>query len=84
MDLNLCFHLEASWAPVDELDGPLGLDGGDSGVDVFGDDVASVEQAAGHVLPSPGVTLHHLVRRLKATVCYLSHRELFMVGLNKD
>jgi len=42
--------LEASWAPVDELDGSLGLDGGDGGVDVLGDDVTSVEHAASHVL----------------------------------
>merc|ERR1711959_359683 len=26
--------LEASWAPVDELDGALGIDGGDRGVDI--------------------------------------------------
>ena len=42
--------LEASGAPVDELDGALGLDGGDGGVDVLGDDVTSVEHAASHVL----------------------------------
>merc|ERR1740139_1843105 len=30
--------LETGRAPVDELDGPLGLDGGDGGVDILGDD----------------------------------------------
>merc|ERR1719326_2285567 len=34
--------LEASGAPVDELNGPLGLDGGNGGVDVLGDNVTSV------------------------------------------
>merc|ERR1711907_432990 len=56
--------LETSGAPVDELDGTLGLDGGDGGVDVLGDDVATVEHAAGHVLAVAGVALHHLVGRL--------------------
>ena len=58
MDLNLCFHLEASWAPVDELDGPLGLDGGDSGVDVFGDDVATEEEATRHVFTMTRIAFH--------------------------
>ena len=54
--------LEAGGAPVDELDGPLGLDGGDGGVDVLGDNVAAVHEAAGHVLAVAGVALgHHAV-----------------------
>jgi len=51
--------LEAGWAPVDELDGSLGLDGGDSGVDILGDDITSEHEAAGHVLSVSGVTLSH-------------------------
>ena len=43
-------NLEASWAPVHELNAPLALDGGDSGVDVLGHHVAAVQHAAGHVL----------------------------------
>merc|ERR1719405_443799 len=39
--------LEARRAPVDELDRALGLDRGDRGVDVLGDDVAAVHEAAG-------------------------------------
>jgi hypothetical protein len=42
--------LEAGGAPVDELDGALGLDGGDGGVHVLGHHVAAVEHTAGHVL----------------------------------
>merc|ERR1712023_121558 len=34
--------LEASWAPVDELDGTLGLDGGNGSVHVLGDNVSTV------------------------------------------
>ena len=54
-------NLEASGAPVDKLDGPLGLDGGDGGVDVLGHNISTVQHAAGHVLAMPGVALHHLV-----------------------
>ena len=43
--------LEASGTPVHELDGPLGLDRGDGGIDVLGNHVAPIQHAAGHVLP---------------------------------
>merc|ERR1712035_194316 len=56
--------LETSWAPVDELDGALGLDVGDGGVDILGDDVSAVQEAASHVLAVAGVALDHLVGRL--------------------
>jgi len=59
-------ELEASGAPVDELDGALGLEGGDSGVGVLGDDVTAVEQAGGHVLAVARVALNHLVVGLEA------------------
>ena len=74
-------HLEASGAPVDELDGALGLDGGDGGVDILGHDVTTVQHAAGHVLAVTGVALHHLVGGLEAGVGDLSHRQLLVVGL---
>lgn len=51
--------LEASGAPVDELDGSLGLDGGDGSVDILGDDITSVHEAASHVLSVSGVALGH-------------------------
>ena len=74
-------HLEASGAPVDELDGALGLDGGDGGVDVLGNDVTTVQHAAGHVLAVTGVALHQLTGGLEAGVGDLSHRQLLVVGL---
>jgi hypothetical protein len=58
--------LEASRAPVDELDSSLGLKGGNGGVGVVGDDVTTVQQAGGHVLAVAGVTLDHLVVGLEA------------------
>ena len=73
--------LEASGAPVDELDGPLGLDGGNGGVDILGDNVSTVHQAASHVLSVPGVTLGHHAGRLEDGVGDLGDRQLLMVGL---
>ncbi|SMR64769.1 unnamed protein product [Zymoseptoria tritici ST99CH_3D1] len=53
-------NLEASWAPVDELDGALGLEGGNSLVDVLGHDVSMVEQASGMYFPLRGSHLSWL------------------------
>lgn len=73
--------LEAGWAPVDELDGSLGLDGGNGGVDVLWDNVATVKHAARHVLAVTWVALDHLVGWLEAHVGDLGDRELLVVGL---
>jgi len=51
--------LEAGGAPVHELDGPLGLDGGHRGVHVLWHDVSSLHEAAGHLLAVAGVALGH-------------------------
>lgn len=51
--------LETSGAPVDELDGALGLNGGDGSINVLGDDVTAVHEAARHVLAVAGVALGH-------------------------
>merc|ERR550539_2051572 len=74
-------NLEPGGTPVNELDGPLSLDGGDGVVDVLGDHVASVEHAAGHILAMAGVALDHLVGGLEAGVGDLGHGELLMVSL---
>ena len=77
--------LETSGAPVDELDGALGLDGGDGGVHVLGHDVTTVQHATSHVLAVTWVTFHHLVGRLEAGIGDLSHRQLLVVGfLGRD
>ena len=51
--------LESSWAPVDELDGSLGLDGGDGGVDILWNDITSVHQTTGHIFSVSWVTFDH-------------------------
>ncbi len=73
--------LETGGGPVDELDGPLGLDGGDGGVDILGDDITTVHEAAGHVLPVTGVALDHHAGRLEDGVGKLRDGQLFVVGL---
>lgn len=72
--------LESSWAPVDELDGSLGLDGGNGGVDILGDDISSVHEAASHVFSVSWVTLNHHRGGLEDGVGDFSDGELFVVG----
>jgi hypothetical protein len=60
--------LESSGAPIDELDGSLGLDGGNGGIDVLGYDVSSVHHGAGHVFSVSRITLSHHVGRFKGRV----------------
>ena len=74
-------NLESSWAPVNELDGSLGFDGSNGCVDILGNNISSVQKAAGHVLSMPWVTLNHLVCRLEARVGDLRYSQLFMVSL---
>merc|ERR1711934_398586 len=73
--------LETGWAPVDELDGSLGLDGGDSGVDILWNDITSVHEAAGHVLSVSWVALSHHGGWLESRVGDLSNGELLVIGL---
>jgi hypothetical protein len=73
--------LEASRAPIHELDGAFGLDGGHSSIHILGDHITTVHEAAGHVLAMAWVALGHHGRWLEGTVGDLSHRELLVVGL---
>jgi hypothetical protein len=73
--------LETGRAPIDELDGTLGLDGGDSGVDILGDDITTVHHTASHVLTVTRIALNHLGCRLEDGVGDLSDGKLLMVSL---
>ena len=64
-------NLEASRAPVHELDCTLSLESGNGTVHILGHDVTAVEQARSHVLPVARIALHHLVVRLET-----GHRDL--------
>jgi hypothetical protein len=67
-------NLETSWAPVDELDGALGLESSNSRMDIIWNDITTVQQASSHVLSVARVTLHHLVVRLETRHGDLLHR----------
>ena len=54
-------NLETSWAPVNKLDGSLGLDDGNGSVNVLWNDITSVHHAASHVLTMSWITFNHHV-----------------------
>lgn len=59
-------NLETSWAPVNELNGTLGLKSSNCVVDFLGNDITTVQQAGSHVFSVAGVALNHLVVGLEA------------------
>merc|ERR1719326_2788719 len=73
--------LETSGTPVHELDGALGLDGGNSSVHVLGDDITTVHQAHGHVFAVAGITLGEHGSGLEHRVGDLTHGQLLVVRL---
>merc|ERR1719333_1887791 len=50
--------LEACGAPVDELDGALGLNRCDRSIHILGHDVTAIHHAASHVLAVTRIALH--------------------------
>ncbi|KAF1768815.1 hypothetical protein GCK72_000628 [Caenorhabditis remanei] len=77
-------NLESGWAPVNELDGSLGLDGGDGGVNVLWNDVSSVQEADSHVLSVAWITLYHLVGWLEAAVGDVIDGKSLMISLKRE
>jgi hypothetical protein len=73
--------LETGRRPVNELNGSLGLDGSNGGVDILGDDISSVHQTASHVLSVAGVALGHHGSGLENGVGDLGNRQLLVVCL---
>merc|ERR1712223_1816496 len=47
-------NFEASGTPVNKLDGAFGLNGCNGSIDILGDNIASVQEATGHVLAMAG------------------------------
>ena len=72
--------LEASWAPVNELDGSLGLNSSNGCIDILGDDITSVHEATGHVFTMSGVTLCHHGSGFEGRVSDLSNWELLVIS----
>jgi hypothetical protein len=67
-------ELETSWAPLNKVEGRLGLEGGDGSVAVTGDDITTVQEGDSHVLSVAGVADDHLVVGLEAPVYVLARR----------
>ena len=53
--------LKAGEGPVDEAETLGGLNGGDGRIDVFGDHIAAIEEAAGYVLALVRIAFDHVV-----------------------
>jgi hypothetical protein len=67
------------------LNGSLGLDGSDGGVDILWDDISSVHKAASHVLSVSWITLGHHGCWLESGVGDLGDGELLVIGfLGRD
>ena len=49
IDLGKKPYLETSRAPIDKLDGPLGLDDADGSIDILGDNITTVQHAAKNI-----------------------------------
>merc|ERR1712179_283287 len=73
-------NLEACGTPVNKLDGSLGFDSCYRSIDIFGYDIATIKETAGHVLAMTWVTFHHLIGWFKAGIGDLSHTQLLVVG----
>ena len=58
-----------------KLDAVLGLDGGNDSIDIFGNHIAMVQQAEGHVFTMVRVTFHHPAGWLKASIGDLCYRK---------
>jgi len=71
---------EAGWAPVDELDGSLGLDGSNSGVNILGDDITSVHKAASHIFTVSWIAFGHHGSGFESWVGDFSNGQLFVVS----
>merc|ERR1712110_27531 len=71
---------ETGWAPVNKLDGSLGLDGSDGGVDVLWYNITSVQHAASHVFTVSRIALDHLVGWLEASVGDFGDGKLLVVS----
>jgi hypothetical protein len=72
--------LESGGAPIDKLNGTLGLDGGNRGLHILGHDITTVQQATSHVFSFTRIGFDHLVSSFEAGEGHFSHRVLLVMG----
>jgi len=70
---------ESCWAPVDELDCSLGLDGCNSSIDIFWNDITSVHKAASHIFTVSWIAFSHHGSWLECWVGDFSNWKLFVI-----
>lgn len=73
--------LEAGRAPLDEVERLLGLETGDGGVALAGDNITAVQERYGHVLSGTWVADDHLVVGLEALQGQFLDLEALVAGL---
>jgi len=73
-------NLEASGAPIDELNGPLGFNGGDGSVDILGNNVSTIQQTTRHVLAVTRIAFHHLIGGFEARVGDICYSQRLVIG----
>ena len=74
-------YLEASWTPVDKLDGALYLQVSNGNIDILWNDITTEHQAASHILAVTRITLDRLITWLKTTHSNLFNGVLLVMSL---
>ncbi len=73
-------NFESSWAPVNELNSSLGFNGGNWSIDVFWDDITSVQHRASHIFTMSWVTFGHHWCWFEGWVGDFSYGQLFVIS----
>jgi len=74
-------NLESGGTPINELDGSLGLNGGNSCINILGNNISSIHHGASHILSVSWVTFDHHVGWFKTGIGNFSNSQLFMISL---
>ena len=74
-------QFETSWTPIDELDCPAHLDGGDSLVSIPRDDISTVQKRTSHVMSGTRIADDHLIVGLETLECDVLNTMTFVLGL---
>jgi len=78
-------NFESGGAPINELDGSFGFNGGNRSVNILGDNISSVHHGTSHIFSVSGITFGHSIGGFKSRVGDFSNRELFVISfLGRD
>merc|ERR1712050_407557 len=74
-------YFETSGAPINELNGSLRFYSSNGSIDIFWNNITTIQHTASHILSMTRVTFHHLILRFKASVCQFSYGQLLVICL---